>query len=552
MKRWVSTLLTLFLTMTTINFSFGNTNIVELRDIHDYWINDHKEILYLFQHLGIINGYPDNTFRPQNEISREEFIKILVEALGEEIKTSLLEGTFSDVKAEDWSYKYIETAVREEIIIPEDYGTTLQPKKPITRLEIAMMVIRALELDAVGKLEDAATVFADDESIPLWSKPYIQLASDEGIIQGYRVDNGFEFRPQNTATRAEAAIMIYRFLHNKTELKQSGYYAIDSFKQMQTLDMEELFHEVVFGWSSLEELDGGTIVFSMEDRNSDYRKPRGYEKALELIDQQNIDRKLMLTEHRRSLIYSLLENPADQEKVIEDIVVALMEYNFSGIVMDLETIRDTEKGYKSLYVEFLRSLKQQLDIHNYSLTVAVHPNNVIGYYDGYDYRAIGEIADEVNIMTHDYHDKNNQHILTDHAPIGKVQEALANLIEEGVPREKIILGLQVAAGTQWVKSEGEEGTEIAFYTPAMRTVYNTLEQREGHKAFDYKTMTPSFSFELIDNGVSQKRIIKYEDEKSLESKILLAKYYGIKGFSIWRIGEIQENILEILKQKTEM
>lgn len=339
----------------------------------------------------------------------------------------------------------------------------------------------------------------------------------------------------------------YNMLKEKKELKQIGYYALQSFTQANTLPLERIFDEIVFGWSTLEELEDGRIVFSM-DSPREYRRPVGYEDALKLIDDKNLDKKLMLTETRRPIINALLENKGYQQQVIQDIVKSLKDHGFTGIVMDLENIRDLEKGYRALYVAFLRDLKEGLSKENYTLTVTVQPNNVIGYYDGYDYKGIAEVADEINLMAHDYHERDNFHILTDHAPLPMVKEALEKLLGEGIDPEKVILGLQVAAGTQWV-TKVEEKESTSFYTPTMTSIYKAIAEREGEKGFDLRSMTPTFQYKIIEGNKESRRLIRYEDRRSIESKLLLAKHFGIKGVSIWRIGEIQEDIVELLEKR---
>lgn len=448
------------------------------------------------------------------------------------------------------AYPYIEAAVKNGIIIPEDYGKNFEPSMPITRQEMAVMVVRALGILDHEKIEMDATEFIDELEIDDWAKDYIHMAWNKGIITGSKVKEGYLFRPKATATRAEVAIILHRFLHSKKDLKKIGFYSIRSFDQIKAMDLKNTFHEIAFGWASLEKSEDGSIGFSMSDSSSDYRKPIGFEEPLELVDKQGIKRTLMITEHRTSLIYPFLENKNNWQNAIENILIFLDEHGFAGVLIDFENIRNTEFGYKKLYLEFLAELKKSLDLKKYTLSVAVQPNNVIGYYDGYDYVGISKITDEIILMAYDYYDRNDRLTPTDHAPIYKVKEALENLITEGVDPDKIILGLQVAGATQWIfnKSNGVASPSDQIYTPTMSSVYNRLHiSREyGTIKLDPNTMTPSFSYSIVEDGKDQESIIKYENKESIESKILVAKYYGIKGISIWRIGEIQEDVLELL------
>lgn len=87
---------------------YGNGYITQLKDIENHWINDYKEVLYTLQHLGIITGYPeDNSFRPENQISRQEFIKVLVVASGHPIEDIHTAQSFEDVPSSLWLHIHI-------------------------------------------------------------------------------------------------------------------------------------------------------------------------------------------------------------------------------------------------------------------------------------------------------------------------------------------------------------------------------------------------------------------------------------------------------------
>jgi hypothetical protein len=111
--------------------------------------------------------------------------------------------SFSDVSKNFWAYRYIETA-REHGAITGYPDQTFRPENNITRAEIATIIIRAKNY----QLTTPGTSFND---IPAnyWAKDYIITAKDRGIILGYPDQT---FRPENPATRAEAAKMIFGIL----------------------------------------------------------------------------------------------------------------------------------------------------------------------------------------------------------------------------------------------------------------------------------------------------------------------------------------------------
>ncbi|KGG80493.1 hypothetical protein Y919_06010 [Caloranaerobacter azorensis H53214] len=152
--------------------------------------------------LGILDGYGDGTFRPNNTITRAEFAKVVRTSL----RLDTIKGnSFNDTK-NHWAKDEIHTLVKKGIILPSEYGDNYEPDKNITRIEMAKMIVRAVGLDEKAKeLAGQKTKFNDDNTIKSEDKGYIIIASQNGIINGYP-DN--TFKPNGEATRAEASQMI--------------------------------------------------------------------------------------------------------------------------------------------------------------------------------------------------------------------------------------------------------------------------------------------------------------------------------------------------------
>ena len=92
---------------------------------------------YRVFHPAYINGYPDGTFMPQKNVTRAEFIKLLVVCMDYNISAM---PSFDDVAQKDWYYTYVSTALRNGVITKEDYGTNLNPNAVITRAEVVAIV----------------------------------------------------------------------------------------------------------------------------------------------------------------------------------------------------------------------------------------------------------------------------------------------------------------------------------------------------------------------------------------------------------------------------
>jgi hypothetical protein len=178
------------------------------KDITDHWARD--EIVYLFS-KGIVKGYPDGTFRPDEEITRLESVLFVARALnltqGQE--DSLLK--FSDrEEIPDWARSTAAAAAGAGLVAGDltPDGLLYAPGRKITRTEAALFVLRALSPEKrLGKTGDLT--FADAAEIPGWARNDLAQAVAAGVVRGY--PDG-AFRPNAPVTRAEMAVMLARVL----------------------------------------------------------------------------------------------------------------------------------------------------------------------------------------------------------------------------------------------------------------------------------------------------------------------------------------------------
>jgi len=170
-------------------------NAAEFSDVTNHWAR--TEIMDLAG-KGVINGFPDGTYRPENPVTREQFANLVVRLLETATAT---EAIFADVPTSKWSNAAVTAAVARGIIVPSEYGETLGAEEAITREEAALWMVRAL---GVG-LEERQTTFEDNGSIK--HKSEIAAAVEIGLIMGMP---GNLFAPGGSTTRAQAAVLITR------------------------------------------------------------------------------------------------------------------------------------------------------------------------------------------------------------------------------------------------------------------------------------------------------------------------------------------------------
>lgn len=170
-------------------------------DVGSHWA---REDIARLAAQGCVTGYGDGTFRPNEPMSRAGFITALVSCLG--IKpTDTSTRYFSDT-SRHWGRGYINAAVKRGILIPGEYPGGLKPDGALKRSEAAAMMVRAL-----GKGPRSGDLPFKDRATLARSmyRGYIKTAYDEQLISGY---TDGEFKPFATVNRAQACVMLSRFL----------------------------------------------------------------------------------------------------------------------------------------------------------------------------------------------------------------------------------------------------------------------------------------------------------------------------------------------------
>ena len=165
------------------------------------WAREAIEYLYS---KNIINGKSDTEFMPDDNVTRAEFVKMVIGAFYDADETARC--NFSDVNKNNWSYKYIATAFEKGIVngIGEN---TFKPDNNIIRQDMATILYKCVYAGQISG--DGVITFKDTDKISDYAIDAVKKLSREKIINGFE-DN--TFAPQKNATRAEAAKMIYNLL----------------------------------------------------------------------------------------------------------------------------------------------------------------------------------------------------------------------------------------------------------------------------------------------------------------------------------------------------
>jgi hypothetical protein len=172
------------------------------------WAEKEIEVLVA---KGVANGRSESSFDPNGEVTRAEFAKLVVRSLG--LYDPNVTAEFSDVHASDWFAADVASAVKYGIVTGVGNGK-FAPHAKITREQMATMAARALAHvgASVTNVDAQLEGFADANAIESWARESVALSVNEDVIKGVTDST---FAPKQFATRAQAAVIIYRTMNAK-------------------------------------------------------------------------------------------------------------------------------------------------------------------------------------------------------------------------------------------------------------------------------------------------------------------------------------------------
>lgn len=185
MKKFLCVILAVLLCASAVVYAFSDI------DENDKKLNEAVELMTKF---GILNGYEDGTFRPNNEITRAEFSKVIIETIMTDEKVSGDEAKFIDVKENHWAKDYIYLS-RKLGIVNGMTIDTFAPENNITYEQAVKMIVAALGYDKQASENGG------------WPTGYLAVAKDLDITKG------ISFNPTANATRGDVVLMLNNALN---------------------------------------------------------------------------------------------------------------------------------------------------------------------------------------------------------------------------------------------------------------------------------------------------------------------------------------------------
>lgn len=167
-------------------------------DINGHWAEDYINMLYK---KGILAGFPDGSFRPDDTVTRAEFVKIICEGFQIKEKSDI---TFYDVSSGDWFSQYVNAAATSGLVTGDDLNYFL-PFNGITREDACVILYRRISLGSDSDIPELK--FSDKAQIAEYAVDAVGFLTQQGIVNGITSKN---FVPKGKLTRAEAATLICR------------------------------------------------------------------------------------------------------------------------------------------------------------------------------------------------------------------------------------------------------------------------------------------------------------------------------------------------------
>lgn len=206
-------LLKIFLSTCLMVFTIAPAMAFQFPDVaKTHWASSQIQIL---TDQGVIVGYPDGTFKPDDNVTRAEFASMAIKALGQEHTKVAQPVNFTDITPDFWAYDAIQKALYFDLISCPRSGTIFRPDDSVSRGEATTVAVNALTTEQISPAkarEVLATKYADANSLS--GDMLIAAGKSEilGMIVTIPGKDKVLFEANRPATRAEVAAILYNMM----------------------------------------------------------------------------------------------------------------------------------------------------------------------------------------------------------------------------------------------------------------------------------------------------------------------------------------------------
>ncbi len=449
--------------------------------------------------LGLFQGETKDRFGMGHKMTRAAFVVVLCRLFRWEPETPE-QGSYRDNQdRKAWYFSAVETAYRHGAITAQT--DTFRPRDPITREELAVMLVRALGYGTLaGMVQELPMPFTDVSS----NAGYISVAYRLGIVSG---TSKTTFSPTRTATREQAAVMLVRtYTHYYAAAPaicgaaRIGGQQADNFRGYESVAAEGVRLNAS---GSLSALSGQTA-----------------EQAAALC------RTIQASGAKALLLVSGTETAlsAPAETAAASVASRVSEQAWDGAVLDLAKLPAARQAELT---ELVRALKKALG--DKLLYVAAEAPAWRGtLYGGYDYAALGAAADRLILRTQT--DSRLSGGTVTSAPLEPLEEVYYALgeLQGAVPPEKITLWITTTgnafSGVNRSGSVSAEEIRQLLDSGAARSYYS--ERYEA--AYLVRTVNAS------------QTVVWYHNARSAAARDTLASFFGVGSFFLSDLSSLAD------------
>ncbi|WP_028552356.1 glycoside hydrolase family 18 protein [Paenibacillus sp. UNC451MF] len=224
----------------------------------------------------------------------------------------------------------------------------------------------------------------------------------------------------------------------------------------------------------------------------------------------------------------VLNDPAVQDRLLDNVINTAKELHFRDIHFDIEHLRPSDR---EAYNHFLRTAATRIHAQGFLMSTALAPKvsstQTGAWYTAHDYKVHGEVADFVIIMTYEWGYSGGPPMPV--SPLPSVRRVLEYAITE-MPASKVMMG-QNLYGYDWTLPYVPGGRFAKALSP--QQAINLARERRVGIEYDYVAQAPHFQYT---DDAGKRHIVWFEDARSIQAKFNLLKELDLRGISYWKLG----------------
>lgn len=383
----------------------AQTELTGFEDITGHWAEPFVTSLQL---AGVLEVPEDKKFYPDRAVTRLDFSVWVAKGM-ELTAEEPSEAPFKDWdQIPEAQRGYVYAAMKEGLIngFPDE---TFRPQATITRAQLATIFGRALIKIGVKEDPRYFAAFADPHAIPEWANPASAAVKEQIILGRIGQGNQAYFAPDATSSRAEAATMISRFMKARVDILGVEIPRVGEFIKPKRLaagyyvNTDEGFAALQQYGHLLDMVIYTGYVIGTDGTLHGSDSPRTMKWAAEA----NKPLLVMFGNHNTKENTEFLNNPAARATAVENIK-KLMEKGYAGVNLDFEMLRNEDRdAYSSFVAEVANALRPMNRLTTVAV-MARTAQQAATWAKDFDYNAIGRSSDYVMVMTYDQHWNGSQ------------------------------------------------------------------------------------------------------------------------------------------------